>query len=263
MDYSKLGTAAAESDDLTQAKSYERELPRAGVALLRLKDYIETGRHESNNPAYKPSLKSMLTFELCHPDHMVEFDGVKEPALITLRLNKGTTAKSGYRKLFSVMNLASGGEYQHFIQMIGKPFLGEVFHNAVGEGDNKKTYANLDREGAWSLKAPMQVDALTNVSTPIPVPEMSGEPRVFLWDNASLDDSDVEDMWATIYIEGEREHVDKATGEKSMVSKNWIQEIIMKNIEWEGSREQALTQEHISLDGDEAEPEELKDLPTL
>ena len=251
MDFSKLGTAAAQSEDMTQNKSFERELPRAGVALLRLRDYIETGRHESNNPQYKPALKAMLVFELNHPDHLIEIDGKKVPSTITIRMNKGATSKSGFKKLFNVMNAAHGGEYQHFVQMIGLPFLGEIYHNTTGEGDKKKTYANLDLEGAWSLKAPIQVDALTNKQTPIPVTELDGTPKVFLWENPSISDEDIVSMWESIFIEGEREVEDAKTKEKKMVSKNWIQELIMQNVEWEGSTTQALTQEHITLEDHE------------
>lgn len=248
MDFSKLGTAAAQSEDMTKSQSFEREVPRAGVALLRLRDYIETGRHESANPKYKPALKAMLTFELNHPDHMIEIDGSKVPAIITVRMNKGATSKSGFKKLFNVMNAAHGNQYNHFVQMIGKSFLGEVFHNTVGEGEKKKTYANLDREGAWSLKAPEQVDAITNTTTPIPVAELDGTPKVFLWENSGVEDSDIIEMWESLYIEGEREIDDSATKEKKTISKNWIQELIMENMEWEGSATQALTQEHITLE---------------
>lgn len=251
MDFSKLGQAAAQSEDMTQNKSFERELPRAGVALLRFRDYIELGRHESRNPQYKPALKAMLVFELNHPSHMIEIDGKKVPNTITVRINKGATSKSGFRKLFNVMNAACGGNNQHFVQMIGKPFLGEIYHNTSGEGDKKQTYANLDLDGAWSLKAPIQVDALTDTKTPIPVAEMDGTPKVFLWENSSVADEDVKAMWDSLYIEGEREIEDPKTKEKKMVSKNWIQETIMKNVEWEGSVTQALTQEHISLDDHE------------
>lgn len=264
MDYSKLGTAAAESEDMTKNKSFERELPRAGVALLRLKDYIETGRHESNVAGYKPALKTMLTFELHHPDHMIEIDGKKVPSNITIRLNKGATSKSGFKKLFNVMNAAHGGKYSHFVQMIGLPFLGEVFHNK--SKDEKTTYANLDLDGAWSLKAPVQVDALTNTKTVIPVAELDGTPKVFLWENPSLTDEQVLSMWECIYIEGEREVEDKVTKTKKMVSKNWIQEAIMENVEWEGSVTQALTQEHIVLEEHIGEPSKLAaaaDVPSL
>ncbi len=248
MDFSKLGTAAAESDDLTQNKVFDRPLPREGVALLRLRDYVELGRHESNVATYKPALKVLLTFELNHPDHMVEFDGKQEPSIITIRLNKGGTAKSGYKKLFNVMNKACGGQCHHFVQMIGKAFLGEIYHNTNGEGDKKKTYANLDLDGAWSLKAPVQVDTLTNTKTAIPVTELHGIAKAFLWENPSIEDADVVAMWDSIFIEGEREVEDAKTKTKKTVSKNWIQETIMKNIEWEGSTTQALTQEHITLE---------------
>jgi len=255
MDYSKLGTAASQSEDMTQNKTFERELPRAGVALLRLRDYIETGRHESKNPQYKPALKAMLVFELNHPDHMIDIDGKKVPAIITIRMNKGATSASGFKKLFNVMNLAHGGQFHHFVQMIGLPFLGEIYHNTSGEGAKKKTYANLDLAGAWSLKAPVQIDALTNNQTPIPVAELDGTPKVFLWENGSLEDDDVISMWESIFIDGEREVEDPKTKEKKMVSKNWIQELIMKNIEWEGSTTQALTQEHITLEEHEEDGE--------
>lgn len=244
MDFSALGQAAAQSEDLTVSKSFEREVPKAGVALLRLKDYIETGRHEPRDPTFKPALQCMLTFELSHPNHLVEIDGKKVPQNITIRLNKGSSNKSGYRKLFNVMNLAHGGTSKHFVELIGKAFLGTIYHNKSKDG--KTTYANLDLDGAWSLKAPEQIDALTEVVTPIPVRELDGKPKVFLWEYEHVTDAQVQEMWNSIYIEGTRE-VEK-DGVKEKVSKNWIQELIMSNTEWEGSTTQALTQEHISID---------------
>ncbi|ASL24406.1 hypothetical protein vBAspPH44_23 [Alteromonas phage vB_AspP-H4/4] len=248
MDFSKLGSAAAASEDMTQNKTFEREIPVEGVALLRLLSYIELGRHESNNPAHKPALKAMLTFELNHPKHMIEIDGKKVPQQITVRLNKGMTAKSGFRKLFNVMNKAHGNKYNHFVQMIGLPFLGEVFHNTVGEGDKKQVYANLQDDAGWSLKAPLQIDALSGTETPIPVAELDGTPKAFLWENDNISDEDVKAMWDSLFIEGEREVEDSKTKEKKTISKNWIQETIKKNIEWEGSVTQALVEEHVSLD---------------
>lgn len=249
MDFSKLGTAAAESDNMTVEKSFEREVPAEGVALIRFKDYIELGRHESSNPTYKPALKAILTFELHHPKHLIEIDGKKVPQTMQVRLNKGTTAKSGFRKLFNIMKDACGDDsIVHFVQMIGKPFLGRVYHNVVGEGKDKKIYANLDKDGAYSLVAPQQVDALTEKVTPVPVPELDGTPTVFLWENESISDEDVVTMWNSIFIEGTRTVEDPATKGTKEVSKNWIQETIMKNTEWEGSITQALTQEHVELD---------------
>jgi hypothetical protein len=240
LDFNKIALSAVESDDLTQNKSFERELPRAGVALFRLLSYVELGRHESKNPSHKPALGTMLTFELSHPDHMIEINGKMVPSQISVRLNKGATNKSGYKKLFNVMNAACGNKYNHFIQMIGSAFLGEIFHNESGEGDKKKVYANIDKDGAWSLKAPIQVDALTNTQTPIPVPELVGTPSAFLWENKTTSDADYKELWDSIYIEGTR------TNDKNEeVSKNWIQERIMENIEWEGSAAQALFSDDI------------------
>ena len=62
------GTAEDQSVD---SSGFVRELPRAGAALFRLRDYIEFGIFDNRNPAYKPGLNCMLTFELVHPDHMI------------------------------------------------------------------------------------------------------------------------------------------------------------------------------------------------
>lgn len=254
MDYSVLGQAAAASEDLTVERKTTRELPREGIALLRLVDYIETGRHEAKNPQHKPSLKVMLTFELSHPDHMIEIDGKKVPQKITVRVNKTYSDKGKYIPLFKAMKRCfPEANIQHFVQMIGMPMLGRIYHT---EWEGKK-YANLDVDGAWSFAEAVQEDALTQVKTPVPVPELDGEPKVFLWEPEGVTDEQIKEMWESIYIDGVR------TDDKGKeVSKNWIQETIMSNIEWEGSTTQALTQEHISLDDDE-EPAGTTDLPTL
>jgi hypothetical protein len=247
MDFSKLGQAAAESDDLTRdSVGFTREVPRAGPAFVRLREYIETGKHEPTNPTYKVALKCILIFELSHPDHLIEIDGKKVPQSLFVRLNKGSTNKSGYKKLFNVMNQACGGGMTHYVQMIGKSFLGEIYHNP-DKADPKKMYANLDLNGAWSLKAPVQVDVINNTTTKIHMPELDGAPRAFLWENDSISDEDLVTMWESCFIEGTRE-VAGADGQQIEKSKNWIQELIMANVQWEGSRTQTLTQEHIELD---------------
>lgn len=244
MDYSALGQAAATSEDLTVERKTVRELPRAGVALLRLVDYIETGRHEAKNPQHKPSLKVLLTFELSHPDHMIEIDGKQVPQKITVRVNKTYSDKGKYMPLFKAMNRCFGNQYNHFVQMIGKPLIAEVYHS---EWEGKK-YANLDIDGSWSFKEAAQEDVFTKVKTPIPVPELHGKPKVFLWEAEGLTDAQITEMWESIFIEGTRTN-DKGTE----VSKNWIQETIMANIEWAGSTVEALTQEFVSLE-DEGQP---------
>lgn len=254
MDYSLLGQAAAATEDLTVERKTVRELPREGIALIRLRDYIETGRHEAKNPQHKPSLKVMLTFELSHPDHMIEIDGKKVPQAITVRVNKTYSDKGKYMPLFKALNRCFGNQYNHFVQMIDKPMLARIYHN---EYEGKK-YANLDIDGSWSFMPAFQEDALTGAKTPVPVPELDGKPKVFLWELEGATDEQVKEMWDSIYIEGTR------TDDKGKeISKNWIQEAVMENIEWEGSTVQALTQEHISLDEEEAKPQAATDLPSL
>lgn len=249
MDFSKLGQAAAATEDMTQNATFERELPKEGIALLRLLSYVETGRHQPKNPAHKPSLNAILTFELSHPKHLIEIDGKKVPQTMQVRIKKGKTSKSGSRKLFAKMNAAYDNQLQHFVQFVGKEFLGEVYHNTVGEGDNKATYANLDKDGDWSLKKAETVDAMTEVATPVPVAELHGTPTAFLWEVEDISDEDYQQMWDSIFIEGTREVEDAKTKEKKEVSKNYIQELIKKNIEWEGSRAQSLFEDHLELDG--------------
>ena len=243
LDFSKLGKTAAESDDLTQNKSFEREVPKEGLAFLRLIGYIETGRHKSKNPAYKPALNCQLVFELSHKRHLIDMDGKMVPQKFTLRLNKGATAKSGYKKVFNQMNKACGGGHTTFFQMMGKPLLGEIFHNIVEKDDTKTVYANLDNDGAFSFKAPKQEDAISGDIVAIAIPEVHNEMIGFMWENTSFDDVTYKAMWDSLYIDGTR--TDKDNKE---VSKNWIQELIMKNLEWEGSTCQAITQEHVNLD---------------
>lgn len=246
LDITKIAGQAAEAEDLTQDKATGFPLPRAGVALLRFLSYVETGRHQPKNKTHKPALNAILTFELSHVDHIIEVDGKKVFPTIDIRIKKGSTSASGFRRLFNAMNKAHGGKATHFAQLIGKSFLGEVFHNKVGEGSDAKTYANLDSDKAWSLKAPVQVDALTGAETPIQIAELQREPKLFLWENEGVSDEDIKAMWDSIFIEGTK--MVKEGDVEVEKSKNWLQEFIMTNLDWDGSRTQELTQEQISLD---------------
>jgi len=243
LDFSKLGRTAATSDDQSVEKSFERELPKAGVALMRFIGYIETGRHAPKNPTYKPALNTQLIFELSHTKHLIDLDGKKVPQKFTLRLNKGMTAKSGYKKVFNMMNKALGGGHTHFFQMFGKPLLGTVYHNDNGkEGAEKRVYANLDDNGAFSFRSCEKEDELTGEMSTIPVMEQINPSQGFVWENESFDDETYVAMWDSLFIDGTR--TDKDGKE---VSKNWIQEVIQSNMEWEGSTLQALTEEQLDI----------------
>ena len=251
LDFSKLGKTGAKSEDLTKNVSFERELPKEGLAFLRLIGYIETGKHAPRNPSHSNSFKVKLTFELSHKRHLIEIEGNKVPQKFVLNMNKGKTAASGYKKVFNMMNKALGGGHTSFFEMMGKPLLGEVFHNEGKEDDkgNKPKYANLDQAGAYSFKSPLQEDPITGDMVTVPVPEVYNEMQGFMWENESFDDATYIAMWDSLYIDGTKEIDDpKNKGEKITVSKNWIQELIISNLDWEGSTCQALTQQHVDLD---------------
>jgi len=255
-DLNKVQQAAAQQEDMTQSKAFERYLPPEGPVYLRLVEYIELGKFKPNNPTHKPSQKAILTFELFGKKYKREDgEGKPIPATLQVRLNKGTTAKSGFRKLFNLMNAAHGGVFTHMAEMVGLEFKGRVYHNKDGE----TTYANLDKDGAYSISAAVKEveDDEGNIEEQkIIVPQPLSDLRLFLWENDALEDQDVIDMWDDLFIEGSHEEVDEKTKEKTVRSKNWIQDLIMTNLDWEGSRTQALTQEFVSLDDEEEDGSE-------
>jgi len=221
-----MAAAAASTEDMNETTSGFVKTPaRHGVALFRLRDYIELGTHQPKNASWKPAVECMLTFELLHPDHLiVPQDKTKEPfpETLTVRLWKSTGKGSRFVKLFNAMNYAK--DKTHFVQMVGQSFLGFIHHNVVG----KDTYVNLnDESGAWTIGAPSQTDAISNVTTQIPVPELHGTMRMFIWENAGWTDEMIKMGWDTLYIDG----VNAESGK----SKNWIQETIMNALDWENS----------------------------
>ena len=152
------------------------------------------------------------------------------------------------------MNKALGGGHEHFFEMFGKPLMGTVYHNIKNKDTPEEvTYANLDDDGAFSFKAATMEDPITEKITEIAIPEVHYEMQGFLWENESIEDADYKEMWDDLFIEGTSERDDpKNKGQKIEVSKNWIQEQIMQNLEWADSRCEKLTQDEIQLDSLEA-----------
>jgi hypothetical protein len=211
----------------------QRAKAREGVALLRLQSYLELGVHAPKDPTHKPAKRARLVFELLHPDHMIS--GTKDdgttysfPSRLTVNVNiAGPTSRFG--KLFAKLNYK--GTAVHMSQLLGEAFLGQVHHN----GD----YVNLSNaEGEWTVGAPIHTDVMSNVTTAINVPEMDGDSQCFLYDHPQLDDNDIREMWAGIFIDGTR-----TDAQGNEVSKNWIQGEIMKSINWDTSRTLAATKD--------------------
>jgi len=231
---------------VTEHVMKERELPRAGVALLRLKSYLELGLHAPKNPTHKDARKVRLVFELLHPDHVIS--GTKQdgstysfPDSLSVYINiAGPTSRFG--KLFAKMNY--DGTATHMSQLVGAAFLGTITHNEY----QGKTYANLDLNGEWQIGAPTIVDPMTNKVQVIPVPEMDGDPQVFIYEHPQISDSDIKIMWDSIFIDGER-----PSGE----SKNWIQGEIMNSLNWDTSRTKRATEGSAELDVSFTEDDDL------
>ena len=202
-------------------------VPREGAALFRMCSYIELGKEETEWQGNKKVVtKVLIEFELSHPDHIVEGekkDGDKYRIVpkVQVRLNKSSSDLSGYMKLYKALNY--NGEYAGkkptLAQFLGKPFFGNVHHNKAKTGD--KVYVNISKDGAYTIGAPRvpKTDPTTGLPVPgefneIPVPELSNEPRLFIFGDANSTPEKIRAMWESLYIDG----------------KNWIQGSIRESL---------------------------------
>ena len=238
----ELAALAAETDDQTEvqvAGDYEREVIPEGPNFARLVEYIECGKHPQKPYQGKekpPAEMLRLTFELLHPKKSIieyEVDGVtkKRGQLITIRMKKSLSDKATFKKIFNAMTYGRDS-IKHMAQMLGEPFLVNVFHNKSKDAQGKEVvYANLNNsEGVYSIGAPRHVDPITQETTDL-APHIS-QPfaplRIFLWNNPT------KETWDSLFIDGTREVKDK-DGNVTHESKNWLQEYILSAINAEGS----------------------------
>lgn len=233
----ELAALAASTEDQTESgpEGFTRELPPAGPTVARFIEYVELGVHAQK--AYKGKAKPdvdqvRLVFELNSPKHVkeIEVDGGKRTVanLMILTLTKKLGEKASFKKLFNAM-VYGREKIIHMAQMLGEGFIINIEHNTVGEGDEKKTYANMYSEGkGWLIQAPRHVDPLTEVITNIPVPAAINAKRIFLFANPN------KPTWDSLFIDGTRT-VKDAAGKETEVSKNWLQEKIKSAKNFEGS----------------------------
>ena len=181
------------------------ELPAEGMARARLVGYFEVGKHQTT---YKGQPKVtddvQLVFELSGGKHKPrDTDSGPVPIRMTLNMTLSTSELSWFYKTFSAMRT----DETHMVALLGKPFLLDVEHRKVGEGDNAKTYANIKR---GSVRKPLldQMDAEGNITkVPVPVDPPITELKAFVWDFATAE------MWDSIFIDGQwDERKDEKTG---------------------------------------------------
>lgn len=236
VDFAALANAAAKTVDYTkesEGAKFERELPEAGTCLVRLREYIEMGLCDTASAAYpnkKPARKARFVFEVVTPKHVktVELEGgatMKIAPNIAITVVISDNKKSNFIKLFRQLNW--DGKAVHPAQLLGRGYMAEIVH-AWKKGDDPKkdkpSYANLQKDGMYTIQPPRVVDPLAGTTTNINVPELVNDKKLFLWDNPT------KECWDSLFIDGEYEKDGK------MVSKNWVQEMLMEALDFQTSK---------------------------
>lgn len=253
INFGAIAAAAQEGKNLTVDAAGGFEVLEAGICLLRLVGYYEFGFEKANNPAHKPGINCRLDFEVHTKKHRYEdADGKSLPRKISVNAKVGSTSTSNYRKLFASMRNSIKGSQTHFMEMLGLAFKAEIVHNKSTKDGKETTYANLDRDRAWTFASLDKHDDEGEIIGKIAVPEATVAPKCFLWEFEQLQDEHIVSMWDSIFVDGMYE----ADGDKPAKSKNIMQERIMKSMKFEGSRLQALTQQFVELDELTGEPED-------
>ena len=253
IDLSQISALAAEGEDQANMKAgggFERPTPEAGIAMVRLLEYIEYGYAEPKKEGWKSAIEVRLRFELHTPNHLITYQNaegkdVTVPSTIDVYLSKGGPG-SLYGKLFTSLNYS--GKFNHFAQMVGAgAWLADVTHKKSGD----KTYANLNNASGWTFRAPVVADPVAGTTTEVTIPEIHGAPKMFLYENDAIPDSTYKEMWDDLYVDGEYE----ARDGKPAKSKNIIQERIMASLKFPESRLARIV-------AGEGVPASLDDLPT-
>ena len=231
---------AASTEDQTITKEggdFEYQIPPAGATLGRLIEYIELGKQPQRpyQGKDKPDAEEVrLTFELLGPKHIneIEVEGEKRKVsnIISFKVAKKFGDRAKFKKIFNKLTYGRA-DHKHMAQCLGEPYLLTVYHNEVGEGSDKKTYANLnDKDGNYGIAAPMITDPLTQNVTDLKdkCPASLRSRKVFLWDHPT------QETWSSLFIDGTREVKDNK-GNVTQESKNWLQELILSASNFSGS----------------------------
>lgn len=220
--------------------------PPAGMALAVISEYVDLGKHPDRHGKVKD--KSMITLTLFetnpakpkgYSETLQDEEGNTYTRGSLLRVNLPTRSanpRSRYAKLVRRIAEAVGVEPKddviRIIDLLGKPFAVRVYHNEVTVGEEKKIYANIEKDGGeMQIVQPyaLDEDGEPNLDKPLKVPaDAQITYRLFMWESASLT------HWNSLFIEGTRERKDEK-GETKEVSKNWMQEEIRKASNFIGS----------------------------
>ncbi len=190
--------------------------PAEGLAKLRLIGYVEVGKQRSvfkGVEGFKDQVK--LIFEIHGKKwEPKDIDGKKVPQRITVTLNRSTSAKAGFYKLFLKMR-DNNPDITHMAELLGEAFMGKIRHREYEVTNNgqkeKRIAAELtDAEKAWTITPPyvdvpvMEKDEDTGEMVPTgeyerrpqSVPAAMSPLRLFIWDHAD------KEQWDSLEIEG-------------------------------------------------------------
>ncbi|AJX76269.1 hypothetical protein BG16_700 [Burkholderia pseudomallei MSHR2543] len=202
--------------------------PAAGLARARFVGYFELGTHEEEFEGKKRDREKVdLVFELSGSNHEPTVQGGQTiPVRITAQETLDMSYGSSFYQLFDAMDRACGGGATHIAEMLGKPFIVEVFHRKSKDG--KKTYANLRGPHGYNVKGATVQDPLTGKPGLVEVAPAITDVKAFIWSIAAPVD------WYGIHIPGEYPETRDADGRLTVParSKNVIQEKIAAAKNW-------------------------------
>ncbi|KGS00933.1 hypothetical protein X946_3685 [Burkholderia sp. ABCPW 111] len=202
--------------------------PAEGLARARFVGYFELGTHEEEFEGKKIDREKVdLVFELSGPNHEPTVqEGLVIPVRITARETLDMSYGASFYELFDAMDEACGGGATHIAEMLGEPFIVEVFHRRSRDG--KRVYANLRGPVGYNVKGTTVQDTLTGKPVVIEVAPAITDVKGFIWGIATAAD------WYGIHIPDEYPERRDADGVliRSARSKNVIQEKIAAAKNW-------------------------------
>lgn len=202
--------------------------PAAGLARARFVGYFELGMREEEFEGKKRDREKVdLVFELSGPNHEPTVQGGRTiPVRITAQETLDMSYGSSFYELFDAMDRACGGGATHIAEMLGKPFVVEVFHRRSRDG--KRVYANLHGPDGYNVKGTALRDPVKGKPVIVDVAPAITDVKAFIWGIATAAD------WHGIHIPGEYPEQRGADGAliKPARSKNVIQEKIAAAKNW-------------------------------
>lgn len=235
--------SATEDQTQTQVFREARVIP-GGKTLARFTGYIEFGvqpRKPHNGKPKDPAEEVGLTFELLGSKNIREVENKEgEKFTVTdkvhINLTKSFTQNANYKKLFEKMRRGRE-DIKHMAQMLGEAF---VVHVTLSKPDAKgKIHANLRDDSGFRVEDTREEDPETGKTKVYKVPEAKMEIQFFSFQCPNAE------SWNSIYID----------------KKNWIQEKIMRAVNYPGSAvEELLSGGLVTHETSDEEAVELEDV---